>query len=153
MGKLGSTENGGETKHFTCLAVMRLPYLTVFNFFFCNAISMRSTISIMQLWWICLSSFFTCWQVLFHCFFIACIIYNFVILCSLVAFRPGNILDICEWILFLEGFVSLNADNDAIILYWHLLHSSLSGGNRFWNSTLGEKIMCKWDGSRGRYLP
>ena len=32
----------------------------------------------------------------YHCFFVACIIYNFVILCSLVAFHPGNILDICE---------------------------------------------------------
>ena len=76
---------------------------------------------------------------IFHCFFIACIVYNFVILCSLVAFHPGNILDVCEWILFLQGFVSFDTDNDAIILYWHLLHSSLSGGNRFWNSTLGEK--------------
>ena len=35
--------------------------------------------------------------------------------------------------------MSLGAVNDAIILYWHLLHSSLSGGNRFWNSTLGKK--------------
>ena len=35
--------------------------------------------------------------------------------------------------------MSFDTGNDAIILYWHLLHSSLSGGNRFWNSTLGEK--------------
>ena len=41
--------------------------------------------------------------------------------------------------MFLQGFVSFDTGNDAIILYWHLLHSSLSGGNRFWNSTLGEK--------------
>ena len=75
----------------------------------------------------------------FHCFFIACIIYNFVILCSLVAFRPGNILDVCEVIFVPSEIRALNADNDAIILYWHLLHSSLSGGNRFWNSALGEK--------------
>ena len=87
----------------------------------------------------------------FHCFFIACIIYNFVILCSLVAFHPGNILDICGWILFLRGLVSLNADNDAIILYWHLLHSSLSGGKQVLELYTGRKVMCKWDDSRGRY--
>ena len=33
-----------------------------------------------------------------------------------------------------------NAVNDAIILHWHLLPSSLSGGNSSWDSTLEKKI-------------
>ena len=33
--------------------------------------------------------------------------------------------------MFLLGFCVFNAVNDAIILHWHLLHSSLSGGNKF----------------------
>ena len=48
----------------------------------------------------------------FHCFFIACIIYNFVILCSLVAFRPGNILDVCAD--FIRGCGSSTPDGSAL---------------------------------------
>ena len=33
----------------------------------------------------------------------------------------------------------VNAVNDAIILYWHLLYSSLSGGNSFMELYTGEK--------------
>ena len=57
-----------------------------------------------------------------------------------------------SWILFLElyliniskfsfllGFNVFNAVNDAIILYWHLLHSSLSGGNKFLGLYTGKK--------------
>ena len=33
--------------------------------------------------------------------------------------------------MFLLGFCVFNAVNDAIILHWHLLHSSLSGGNKY----------------------
>ena len=51
--------------------------------------------------------------------------------------------------MFLLGFCVFNPVNDAIIFHWHLLHSSLSGGNNF----LGyytEKKLCKRDGSGGR---
>ena len=34
--------------------------------------------------------------------------------------------------------------------HWHLLHSSLSGGNKLLEFYTGEKKMCKRDGSRGR---
>ena len=44
---------------------------------------------------------------------------------------PGIILNKCEQILFLLGVCVFNAVNDAIIFHWHLLHSSLSGGNKF----------------------
>ena len=53
--------------------------------------------------------------------------------------------------LFLLGFCVFDAVNDAIILHWHLLHSSLSRGNKF----LGlytKKNLCKRDGSGGRVL-
>ena len=33
--------------------------------------------------------------------------------------------------MFLLGFCVFNAVNDAIIFHWHLLHPSLSGGNKF----------------------
>ena len=34
--------------------------------------------------------------------------------------------------------------------HWHLLHSSLSGGNKFLRFYTGEKKLCKRDGSGGR---
>ena len=52
---------------------------------------------------------------------------------------PGIILNKCEQILFLLGFCVFDAVNDAIILHWHLLHSSLSGGNKFLDSILRKK--------------
>ena len=39
-----------------------------------------------------------------------------------------------------EGFCVFNAVNDAIILHWHLLHSSLSGGNKFLGLYTGKKF-------------
>ena len=62
---------------------------------------------------------------------------------------PGIILNKCEQMSFLLGFSVFNAVNDAIILYWHLLHSSLFGETSSWDSTL-KKILCKRDGSGGR---
>ena len=64
---------------------------------------------------------------------------NFV-LCSLAGSFPGIILNRCEQILFLLGFCVFNAVNDAIIFHWHLLHSSLSGGNKFLRFYTGEKF-------------
>ena len=55
---------------------------------------------------------------------------------------PGIILNKCEQILFLLGFCVFNAVNDAIILHWHLLHSSLSGGNKFLGLYTGKKKIC-----------
>ena len=53
--------------------------------------------------------------------------------------------------MFLLGFCVFNAVNDAIILYWHLLHSSLSGGNKFLGFyTEKKKKKCVRDGSGGR---
>ena len=40
--------------------------------------------------------------------------------------------------MFLLGFRVVDAVNDAIIVYWHLLHSSLSGATASWKSTLGK---------------
>ena len=54
--------------------------------------------------------------------------------------------------MFLLGFSVFNAVSDAIILHWHLLHSSLSGGNRFLGLYTEEKFVCKRDGSGGRVL-
>ena len=51
--------------------------------------------------------------------------------------------------MFLPGFCVFNAVNDAIIFYWHLLHSSLSGGNKFLEFYTGRKN-CVRDGSGGR---
>ena len=51
------------------------------------------------------------------------------------------ILDICERISFLLGFHVVNAVNDAITLYWHFLHSSLSGETRSGDSTPREEIV------------
>ena len=48
-------------------------------------------------------------------------------------------------ILFLLGFRVVNAVNDAIILYWNLLHSSLSRETASWRSTLGGKKICVRD--------
>ena len=62
--------------------------------------------------------------------------------CSLTGFFPEIILNKCEQILFLLGFSVFNAVNDAIILYWHLLHSSLSGGNKFLGLYTGKKKIC-----------
>ena len=71
--------------------------------------------------------------------------------CSLTGFFPEIILNKCEQILFLLGFSVFNAVDDAIILHWHLLHSSLSGGNKFLGLYTGKKIiLCKRDGSGGR---
>ena len=42
--------------------------------------------------------------------------------------------------MFLLGFCVFDAVNDAIILHWHLLHSSLSGETSSWDSTLKKKI-------------
>ena len=50
--------------------------------------------------------------------------------------------------MFLLGFCVFNAVNDAIILHWHLLHSPLSGGNKFLGFYTGKK--CVRDGSGGR---
>ena len=52
--------------------------------------------------------------------------------------------------MFLLGFCVFNAVNDAIILHWHLLHSSLSGGNKFLGFYTGKKKKCVRDGSGGR---
>ena len=52
--------------------------------------------------------------------------------------------------MFLLGFGVFNAVNDAIIFDWHLLHSSLSGGNKFLRFYTGKKKLCKRDGSGGR---
>ena len=52
--------------------------------------------------------------------------------------------------MFLLGFCVFNAVNDAIIFHWHLLHSSLSGGNKFLGFYTGKKRLCKRDGSGGR---
>ena len=52
--------------------------------------------------------------------------------------------------MFLLGFCVFNAVNDAIIFHWHLLHSSLSGGNKFLGFYTGRKKLCKRDGSGGR---
>ena len=52
--------------------------------------------------------------------------------------------------MFLLGFCVFNAVNDAIILYWHLLHSSLSGGNKFLGLYTEKENLCKRDGSGGR---
>ena len=51
--------------------------------------------------------------------------------CSFLDSFPGIILNKCEQILFLLGFCVFDAVSDAIILHWHLLHSSLSGRNKF----------------------
>ena len=60
---------------------------------------------------------------------------------SLTGFFSGIILNKCEKILFLLGFCLFNAVNDAIILHWHLLHSSLSRGNKFLGLYTGKKIV------------
>ena len=73
-----------------------------------------------------------------------------LVLFSLTGFFPGIILNKCEQILFLLGFCLFNAVNDAIIFHWHLLHSSLSGGNKFLGLYTGKKKLCKRDGSGGR---
>ena len=70
--------------------------------------------------------------------------------CSLTGFFPGIILNKCDQILFLQGFSVFNAVNDDIILHWHLLHSSLSGGNKFLGLYTGKKKLCKRDSSGGR---
>ena len=77
---------------------------------------------------------------------------NFVS-CSLAGLFSGMILNKCEQILLLLGFCVFNAVNDAIILHWNLLHSSLSGGNKFLGLYTGKKILCKIDGSGGRVFP
>ena len=41
--------------------------------------------------------------------------------------------------MFLLGFCVFNAVNDAINFHWHLLHSSLSGGNKFLGYYTGKK--------------
>ena len=65
---------------------------------------------------------------------------------------PEVILNKCEQILFLLGFCVFYAVNDAITLHWHLLHSSLSGENKFLELYTEKKILCKRDGSGGRVL-
>ena len=52
--------------------------------------------------------------------------------------------------MFLLGFFVFNAVNDAIILHWHLLHSSLSGGNRFLGFYTRKEKKCVRDGREGR---
>ena len=52
--------------------------------------------------------------------------------------------------MFLLGFCVFNAVHEAIILHWHLLHSSLSGGNKFLGLYTGKKKLCKGDGSGGK---
>ena len=62
--------------------------------------------------------------------------------------------------MFLLGFCVFNAVNDAIILHWHLLHSSLSGGNKFLGLYTEKKICVRemtvevgsFSGSPGCYL-
>ena len=44
--------------------------------------------------------------------------------------------------MFLLGFCVFNAVNDVIIFHWHLLHSSLSGGNKFLGFYTGRKKNC-----------
>ena len=45
--------------------------------------------------------------------------------------------------MFLLGFCVFNAVNDAIILHWHLLHSYLSGGNKFLELYTEKKKICE----------
>ena len=44
--------------------------------------------------------------------------------------------------MFLLGFCVFNAVNDAIIFHCHLLHSSLSRGNKFLRFYTGRKKNC-----------
>ena len=80
-------------------------------------------------------------SVLVLVFLVCCFVFNLVT-CSLVGFFPGIILNKCEQILFLLGFCVFNAVNDAIILHWHLLHSSLSGENKFQGLYTEKKKIC-----------
>ena len=78
------------------------------------------------------------WLVLFlACLFVTS--FSSFVSCSLAGSFPGIILNKCEYILFLLGFCVFNAVNDAIIFHWHLLHSSLSGGNKFLGFYTGKK--------------
>ena len=43
--------------------------------------------------------------------------------------------------MFLLGFCVFDAVNDAIIFHWHLIHSSLSGGNKFLGYYTGKKCV------------
>ena len=89
------------------------------------------------------------WLVLvLACLFVA--LFSDLVSFSLTGFFPGIILNKCEQILFLLGFCLFNAVNDAIIFHWHLLHSSLSGGNKFLGLYTGKKFLCKRDGSGSR---
>ena len=79
------------------------------------------------------------WLVLvLACLFVAS--FSDLVSFSLTGFFPGMILNECEQFLFLLGFCLFNAINDAIIFCWHLLHSSLSGGNKFLGLYTGKKI-------------
>ena len=81
------------------------------------------------------------WLVLvLACLFVA--LFSNLVSFSLTGFFPGIILNKCEQILFLLGFCLFNAVNDAIIFHWHLLHSSLSGGNKFLGLYTEEKKIC-----------
>ena len=73
---------------------------------------------------------------------------NFVS-CSLAGSFPGIILNKCEQILFLLGFCVFNAVMMLSFFHWHLLHSSLSRGNKFLGFYTGKK-KCVRDGSGGR---
>ena len=78
------------------------------------------------------------WLVLvLACLFVAS--FSNLVSFSLTGFFPGIILNKCEQILFLLGFCLFNAVNDAIIFHWHLLHPSLSGGNKFLGLYTGKK--------------
>ena len=103
-----------------------------------NAIGMRSTIMLVFVGnaFCFLSSLLRLALVLF-CLFVAS--FPNSVLCSLTGFFPEIILNKCEQILFLLGFSVFNAVNDAIILHWHLLHSSLSKGNKFLGLYTGKK--------------
>ena len=72
------------------------------------------------------------------CLFIRCLIFEFAA-CSFVGFFSWNYTRYMWVILFFLGFRVVNAVNDAIIIYWHLLHSSLSGETASWKSTLEKK--------------
>ena len=89
-------------------------------------------------------------SVLVLVFLICCFVFNLVT-CSLVEFFSCNYTGYMSVNLFLLRFHVVNAVNDAITLYWHLLHCSLSRETSSWDFYTGKKL-CKRDDSRGRVL-
>ena len=109
----------------------------------CNAILNAKYIKHLQLWGICfLFSFFSSWQVLILvCLFVVPFSTLLLVLFFVGSFS-WNYTRYMWVILFLLGFLVVNTVNDAIIMYWHLLHSSLSRETASWKSTLEKKKIC-----------